>query len=311
MSVLTRAQPTSGILNLNKPPGMTSHDVVAHIRRLTGIRRVGHTGTLDPLATGGLVVCVGQATRLIEYMMPAPKKYRAVIRFGQTTDTLDAEGKVIERRDASHLTESDLQHLLPQFKGEIEQIPPMFSALKRKGQPLYKSARAGQQVDLEPRLVIIHALDWIDWSPPDLTLDVTCSAGTYIRSLARDLGQAAETGAHLVKLTRTANHHWRLDEAVSLDTLVQENQKNPAAWQKYLYPLDYGIRHLPEVVLDDAAISDIKHGRRICLAQQQIGLANDQTDNSPLRAYDLHHNFTAILMLVEANCWQPKKVFQM
>lgn len=310
MSVLTKRPFTAGILNLNKPQGLTSHDVVAHIRKLTGIRRVGHTGTLDPLATGVLVVCIGQATRLIEYMMPGHKKYRAVIRLGQTTDTLDSEGQILERRDTAHLSESDLRHLLPRFQGEIEQIPPLFSALKRRGRPLYKSARAGRQVELEPRPVTIHALEWVDWSPPDLTLEVTCSAGTYLRSLARDLGEAARTGACLIELTRTANHGYRLDEAVPLDTLVQETEIDPAAWQKYLYPLDDAVQHLPKVVLDEAAASDVKHGRSIFLIDHPVEPADDLVDNQPLRAYDLNHNFIAILTPVEAKGWQPKKVFQ-
>ena len=310
MSVLIKGSAIAGILNLNKPSGLTSHDVVARIRKLTGIRRVGHTGTLDPMATGVLVVCVGQATRLIEYMGSARKKYRAVVRFGQTTDTLDIEGQILEQRDTDRLTEAGLRQLLPHFQGQLEQIPPQFSAIKREGRPLYKFARAGQPVQLEARPVTIHALEWVAWSPPDLTLDVTCSAGTYIRALARDLGEATGTGAHLIGLTRTANHCWRLDEAVSLDTLVQETQIELAAWQKYLYPLDYGLEHLPKVILDEAAASDVKHGRSIFLtnhpAESSHALANDLA----LRAYNVDHNFMAILTPAEAHCWHPKKVFQ-
>ncbi|MDX1522559.1 MAG: tRNA pseudouridine(55) synthase TruB, partial [Anaerolineae bacterium] len=220
----------SGLLNINKPQGLTSHDVVARIRKLSGQRKVGHTGTLDPLATGVLLVCLGQATRLIEYVQAGRKKYRGTIRFGQSTDTLDADGQFIDQRDPSHLTEAQLQAILPQFQGEIEQIPPVFSALKKAGQPLYKMARAGQTVELAPRPVVIEALEWVTWQPPDLTLDITCSPGTYIRSLARDLGQMAGTGAHLLSLTRTENGGRSITDAVTLDQLEQAGSHGSNRW---------------------------------------------------------------------------------
>ena len=181
----------SGLLNIDKPTGLTSHDVVARIRKLAKQKKVGHAGTLDPLATGVLLVCLGQATRLIEYVMAGRKQYRATIHFGLTTDTLDADGQVIAERDASHLTEAELRQILPAFQGQIEQVPPIFSALKQGGQPLYKLARAGKTVEVAPRRVTIDSLKWLDWQPPKLTLEVVCSPGTYVRSLARDLGEAA------------------------------------------------------------------------------------------------------------------------
>jgi tRNA pseudouridine55 synthase len=335
--------PISGMLNINKPKGITSHDVVARVRRLAGQRKVGHTGTLDPLATGVLLVCLGQATRLIEYLVNDSKQYRATIRFGLTTDTLDAEGRVIKRSDPSGLSEAHLRELLPTFLGEIEQIPPLFSALKRGGQPLYKRARAGEAVEIEPRRVTIHALTWVDWQPPDLTLDITCSSGTYIRSLARDLGEAAGVGAHLIELIRTASGRWQLAQAVPLERLEYEAAQGEPVWEKYLHPPDQAVVHLPQVTLSDEATLLVKQGRRV-----QLDIVPDAAPPCPLglslsppkarkatppmggtqseqnrrvgdashlrlaRAYTSSGGFLAILTLAEPNVklWQPKKVFE-
>jgi tRNA pseudouridine55 synthase len=290
----------SGLLNLNKPPGLTSHDVVAQIRRLTGQRRVGHAGTLDPLATGVLLVCLGQATRLIEYLMTGQKQYRAVIRFGLTTNTLDSQGQVIAQADPFGLSQAGLMALLPAFTGEIEQIPPIFSALKKDGRPLYQRARAGEKVEVEPRRVTIHTLTVVAWQPPDLTLDVTCSPGTYIRSLAHDLGQAAGVGAHLARLTRTTSGGWRLDEAVSLETLVS----GQADWRAYLHPPDRAVNHLPAVTLTEDEARRVNYG-------QVIQLPQTNPAQPVWRAYTPTGSFLAILTLVEpdAKLWHPKKVF--
>ena len=306
----------SGLLNINKPKGITSHDVVNRVRKLAGQRQVGHAGTLDPLATGVLLVCLGQATRLIEYLMAGRKQYRATFRFGITTDTLDAEGQITAQNDFSSLAEAHLRQILPTFLGEIEQIPPLFSALKKDGQPLYKRARAGEIIEVEPRRVTIHALTWVAWQPPDLTLDITCSPGTYIRSLARDLGEAAGPGAHLAELTRTISGNWQLAHAVSLETLEHEAAHGESTWQRHLHPPDQAITHLPQVTLSEEAVAHVQQGRQI-----QIDSAEDATylesashlDNSKLvRAYTPNGDFLAILTLAEPNAklWQPKKVFQ-
>ncbi|MCG3209994.1 MAG: tRNA pseudouridine synthase B [Anaerolineae bacterium] len=286
----------SGLLIINKPKGLTSHDVVAQIRRITGQRKAGHTGTLDPMATGVLVVCLGQATRLIEYIVAARKQYRAVIRFGVTTDTLDADGQVLTQTDIAGLTADQLRAALPAFTGQIEQRPPMYSAIKQDGQPLYKRARAGQTVDIPPRPVTIFQLDWLDWQPPDLTLEVTCSAGTYIRSLARDLGQAAGTGAHLAELARTANGDWTLAQATALESLT------PANWRESLLPVDRAVAHLPRVALAPDNTEHVRHGR-------QIELPEPSAPGNVLAAFTSDNTFLAILARTEDNGWQPKKVF--
>jgi tRNA pseudouridine55 synthase len=299
----------SGLLNINKPKGITSHDVVIRVRRLTGQRKVGHTGTLDPLATGVLLLCLGQATRLIEYLMPDQKQYQATICFGVTTDTLDADGQITATNDTTHLTESDLRALLPGFLGEIEQIPPIYSALKKEGKPLYKLARAGQKIEVTPRRVTIHTLNWISWQPPYLTLDVVCTSGTYIRSLARDLGRAAGTGAHLSQLSRTASGHWTLDKAIFLEELEREVEADGAAWQKYLHPLDQAVAHLPQVTLSEAATTHVQHGRQIELGV--VPFPETETQPELVRAHTPAGDFLAILTRVKSNdkLWRPQKVF--
>jgi tRNA pseudouridine55 synthase len=288
----------SGLLNINKPQGITSHDVVARVRKLAGQRKVGHAGTLDPLATGVLLVFLGQATRLIEYVVGSRKQYRATLCFGVSTDTFDTEGEVTATATAAHLTETQLRRLLPNFVGNIQQVPPLYSAIKKDGRPLYKLARSGQTVDVPPRPITIHALTWVSWQPPYLTLDVACSAGTYIRSLARDLGDAAGTGAHLTQLVRTASDPWTLDNAVSLSHL-----ENDTGWKKYLHPLDAAITHLPRVDLSQTAAADVGYGRKIEL---------DAPDGENLvSAYTSGGDFLAILTRVESDdkLWKPKKVF--
>ena len=309
------SRPVAGVLNIDKPGGITSHDVVARVRKLSRQDKVGHTGTLDPMATGVLLVCLGQATRLIEYLMYSPKKYRATIRFGVTTDTLDADGMVVAEHDASTLTDRYLREVLSTFRGEMQQVPPLFSALKKNGQPLYKRARAGQRIELDPRPVTIYNLTFVEWKPPDLTVDVACSPGTYIRALARDLGDAVGTGAHLIALVRTANGPWPLDEAVSLAQLEHEARAGDHGWQKFLHPPDQAILHLPKVVLDDGAVSHVKCGRHIQLESkvtEPLSAGSNPPQVDVVRAYTSSGDFLAILKPAkdDENFWQPKKVFR-
>lgn len=289
--------PSSGFFIVNKTIGLTSHDVVGKVRRLVGQRRVGHAGTLDPMATGVLIVCLGQATRLIEYLMAGQKQYRATVRFGLTTDTLDTEGQIISQKDPSALTENKLRAILPQFVGQIEQLPPIFSAIKKDGQPLYKRARAGEEVMVDPRPVTIYALDWVDWQLPDLIINVTCSPGTYIRSLARDLGESAGVGAHLAGLVRTRSGDCLLTEAVTLGELEKTD------WLSRLQPLDRAIAHLPHVILSQEQTQHVQYGRKIVLDTNQT--------SDVICAYTPTNQFLAILTPVDPTkkLWQPKKVF--
>jgi len=207
-----------GFFNLNKPAQWTSHDVVNRVRRLLQIQKVGHAGTLDPLATGVLPICVGKGTKVVEYLLAADKEYRAVLRLGEETDSLDATGKVI-RRSEVNVAEAELRGVLGQFRGEIEQTPPMYSAIKIRGVPLYKAARAGQKIAVSPRHVTIRFLELLSFEDRDATIQVVCSKGTYIRSLCADIGRQLGCGAHLLRLQRLRSGPFQLEEAVTIDEL--------------------------------------------------------------------------------------------
>ncbi len=207
-------------LLIDKPEGRTSFDIVKAVRRWTDISKVGHAGTLDPLATGLLIVLVARpATRLQEAFMHLPKTYEGTMRLGETTPSHDQETEVEERTEVSHLSRADLEEARSQFLGVIEQVPPMYSAVKVDGEPLYKKARRGESVERPPRQVQIEAFEVLDWRAPVLEFRVDCSKGTYIRSLARDLGEELDVGAHLASLRRTAIGPHQVEEAWSLDTL--------------------------------------------------------------------------------------------
>lgn len=286
-----------GILNIDKPQGYTSHDVVARVRRLSGQRRVGHAGTLDPMATGVLLVCLGKATRLVEYLADGIKVYRATIRFGVVTDTWDAEGTVVARGDGEGLALAEIREALAAFVGQIEQVPPMYSALKHHGQPLYRLARRGVTIERRPRLVEIHRLEVLAWQPPDLVLQVTCSKGTYVRSLAHELGQRLGPGAHLAALTRIAVGRFGLQDAVALDTLMAQGADG--SWRRHLLPIERGVGDLPGVVLDAEAVRRVAHGQALAFSGPEV---------SPVAAYDATGHLVAILERA-ADSWRPRKVF--
>lgn len=209
----------NGVIVIDKPQGLTSFDIVRQVRRLYKTKRVGHAGTLDPLATGVLPVAVGQATRLVEYMMEGEKTYRAKLKLGEVTDTQDAEGQVLEEQDWQHVDRAALDAAIVDFKGAIKQLPPMFSALKKDGQPLYKLARQGVEVEREPREVVIHSLVIDVFEPPYITLTARCSKGTYIRTLCHDLGLALGCGAHMTELRRLACGQFDISSSHTLDEL--------------------------------------------------------------------------------------------
>ncbi|HEY74902.1 MAG TPA: tRNA pseudouridine(55) synthase TruB [Thermoflexia bacterium] len=285
----------NGILNLNKPRGMTSHDVVDRVRAVAKQRRVGHAGTLDPMATGVLLVCLGRATRLAEYLMASPKTYRARIRLGIATDTYDAEGQVVEERPVE-VARADVEAALDRFRGRILQVPPMYSAIKRKGQPLYRLARQGITVEREPRPVEIYELRLTGWEPPDLTLEITCSPGTYVRSLAHDLGQVLGCGAHLAGLVRLASGDFRLEDAVPLEELT------PDRLPEVLLPPDAALRRYPALHLDGQTARAVRSGRAI---------AGPPPEGEPLaRAYGPDGSFLAVLEYQpDRGVWHPRKVF--
>ncbi len=249
----------AGVLTIDKPQGLTSHDVVGRVRRVSGIRRVGHAGTLDPLATGVLVVCVGWATRFVEYIVGQPKAYEATVRLGQTTDSYDADGMVVAERPVE-VEAAEIEAALVDFRGDIRQRAPIFSAIKQDGQPLYKRARRGEAVEAPVRDVTIYALTVAAYEPPLLDLRIVCSSGTYIRSLAHDLGQTLGCGGHITALRRTAVGEFTAQDAVPLDALSPEN------WSSYLQPPDVAVAHLPAIQLEAEEAAELRYGRPVTAA---------------------------------------------
>lgn len=237
----------NGYLALDKPRGWTSHDVVARVRRIVGVRRVGHAGTLDPAATGVLPIAVGTATRTIEYLAEASKTYLADVTLGIETDSYDAEGQVVSQIDASHMTQDVVEEHLAAFRGPINQIPPMHSAIHVNGQRLYDLARQGKTIDRAPRQITIHRLEIRAWRAPVVTLLVECSKGTYVRSLAHDLGGALGVGGMLSSLVRTRSGPFHLRDAVTLEVLEQRIGVQP--WSAIAYHPDVAVQHLPAATL--------------------------------------------------------------
>jgi len=287
-----------GLLNIDKPAGPTSHDIVAAVRRGTRVKKVGHAGTLDPMATGVLVVCVGAATRLSQYAMGSRKTYVARVRFGIETDTYDAGGTVTAQSDAP-LEREAVEGALGAFRGEIEQVPPMYSAIKQDGHKLYDLARAGHEVERSARPVTVYRLEMIAWEPPFATLRVECSAGTYIRSLAYDLGRAVGTGAHLAALERAASGPFTVEDAVAWDDFQAAMASD--TWRDYLLPPDMALAEHPRVGLTAAEAEDIRHGRLIPVDEARE-FAGDLA-----RAYDPAGRFFAILERRGIR-WKPRKV---
>ena len=247
---------TSGILLLDKPVGPTSHDAVARVRRAAGLRRVGHAGTLDPLADGLLVLGLGPAARFLEYLVGLDKTYETTVRLGQATTTYDAEGEVTAEHPVS-VSAAQLTAALDAFRGPIRQRVPSHSAVKRDGRPLYESARRGEMIDLPQRDVVIHALDLLAFDPPLVTLRVACSSGTYIRSLAHDLGAALGCGGHVAALRRTAVGAFSVDGAVPLDTLT------PQSVAAALLPPAAAVAHLPRLEVDESGATRLSLGQRL------------------------------------------------
>ncbi len=241
-----------GLLIIDKPAGMTSHDVVAAVRKRLGTREVGHTGTLDPMATGVLPLVVGEGTKLTPFLAADDKEYEGELELGVQTDTLDAEGQVTARAPCEHVTEPALREAFARLTGRIEQVPPMYSALKREGRRLHELARAGEKVDLAARPVRVDRFDLTVFAPPRARFVVACSKGTYVRALVRDAGAALGCGAMLTALRRTRAGRFTLGDAAALE------QVRPGT---RLIPLAEAIAHLPAITLTEPQLVDVSHGR--------------------------------------------------
>lgn len=295
-----------GILNIDKPYGLTSMDVVRRIKRASGQRRVGHGGTLDPIATGVIPVCLGLATRLMEYVVSGSKSYLASIELGASTDTYDALGEVTNRRDASGISLSDIESALVAFAGDILQVPPMYSALKRDGKRLYDLARAGVEVERDARPVVVHAITILDWTPPVVTLQVDCGKGFYVRSLAHDLGQALGCGGHLKSLARLRTGAFSVEDALSLDEA--EERFTGGNWREVVHSPDIALYDLPALIVAKRTEDMIRNGRFF-----EIGSASvppEQGERS--RAYSTDGRFLATVVFDSGlRQWRPEKVFDL
>lgn len=255
-----------GVVLLDKPAGMSSQGAVTAVKRAFNADKAGHTGTLDPMATGLLPICLGEATKYSQDLLEADKTYVARIKFGARTDTGDAEGQVIETFNLpTFANESELKQsldaLLPKFMGAISQVPPMYSALKRDGKPLYEYARAGVELERAPREITIHRIRWTDIQWPEATLEVSCSKGTYIRVLAEDLGTAFACGAHLVGLRRTEVGHLSLEQSFTIES-IQQGLKDSAS---YILPVDALLQTLPHLTVDEQQAKRLEMGQRVPL----------------------------------------------
>lgn len=294
----------SGVLVIDKPTGMTSHDVVNVVRRGTGIRRVGHTGTLDPRASGVLVILVGPAVRLSEYISASDKRYQAIIRMGTATDTYDAEGAFTRDEVPVDVTEEQFDAELKKFEGEIEQTPPAYSAVKVGGRKAYEMARKGEKVELEPRMIQVHHLEVLEWATPEVVVDVHCSSGTYIRSLANDLGEVLGCGAYLVGLRRTKNGRFSLRDSTPLRKLEESFERGD--WYKHLIPAAESLSDWPSIVLDADGVETIRHGQR-------LKVEADHPEDEMVRGISEADELVALMKKVEGADggfeWQPKKVF--
>ncbi len=299
-----------GILNINKPSGKTSFSVVSMVKRWSGERRVGHAGTLDPAATGVLPVCLGQGTRIVEFLHDATKVYRAQIELGVTTDTYDACGRITRRGDPSGISREQLESALASFCGLIQQTPPMYSAVRHQGHKLYELARHGLDVERKSRPARIYRLALLDWQPPLAAIEVECGKGTYIRSLAHDLGQLLGCGASLKSLIRLRYGLFDVKNAVSIPQL--EEAFRGGYWQHFIHPIDSVLLDWRAAVVADATEDMIRKGQSFVLP---AGGDTDHKEPPPVsaqnrcRAYTIDGQFLGVLRFYpERGQWQPEKV---
>lgn len=289
-----------GIVNVLKPAGMTSHDVVARLRKIYHTRKVGHTGTLDPDAVGVLPVCIGQATRLVEYLTDKEKTYKTMLKFGHETNTQDASGEITASTALPALSREAFCAVTRQFVGEIQQIPPMYSAIKKDGQPLYKLARQGLTVAVEPRSVMIHEINVLLYNQEGAMLEVRCGKGTYIRTLCQDLGRACGSSAYMTYLMRTASGSFGIDRAVTLAQL--EQSEHP---EQFLLDMNSSLVDMPALTVTSPAMQDrIQNG-----LEQRIPGAAEQPDGTICRALSQDGQLLAIGCSKGAY-FQPNKVFK-
>lgn len=274
-SVRKKRLDIDGVLLLDKPAGISSNDALIRAKRAMNAKKAGHTGTLDPFATGLLPICFGEATKFSQDLLDADKTYETVVHLGIATTTGDTEGEVLKTSEAVSFSRDEIESVFARFRGDILQVPPMYSALKRDGKPLYEYARAGVELEREARPVTIGELILLDWESPFLTLRVTCSKGTYIRVLGEDIGHALECGAHLKVLRRTRVGSLGIDKAVSLMNLEASLPDETGAQHKRLEPVDYLLSSFPALSLNAFLTKRFLNGQRLSLAKEGVQVSAD------------------------------------
>ena len=297
-----------GVLLVNKPAGETSNAVLQRAKRLFFANKAGHTGALDPLATGVLPLCFGEATKFSQFLLDADKVYVSEFELGVTSDTADADGEVLVSTDASHVGRADIEKEISAFRGEIDQVPPMYSALKKDGQPLYKLARQGIEVERKARRVTIFAYDILDFTPakqPVLRVRVHCTKGTYIRSLAADLGEALGVGARVVSLHREQAGAFRYEDALNLEDLETERGEARAeTLDHYLLSMDAPVASLPKIALEEDSAYYFGRGNPVMdLEVYQIGKEGDT-----VRVFEESGRFLGLAEITDDGCLAPKRL---
>lgn len=297
----------NGFINLYKTVGITSMDALRRAKRITGQRqKVGHGGTMDPLARGVLPVCFGQATRLMDYVVGGTKRYVMDVKLGESTTTYDSEGEVTATRSVAGITQADIESALEPFIGVVDQVPPMYSAVKVDGQRLYKLARAGIEVEREARSVEIQGIRLTKLDLPTLTLDVECGRGVYMRSLAHDLGDALGCGGHVTDLERRYCGGFSSEDGVTLEDLEAEAQREPDGWRRLLHPVDWVVRDMKTVTVGAAAEKFLRNGQSVSLGRADLNAGYLEQ----FRAYNTAGQFLALVRFDRAgNSWKPLKVF--
>ncbi|MEN8262779.1 MAG: tRNA pseudouridine(55) synthase TruB [Nitrospirota bacterium] len=279
------------VISINKPKGITSQDAVSKVKKILKVKKAGHTGTLDPMATGLLIVCVNRATRLASYFTGLDKEYMAVMKLGETTDTLDAEGSITSVSDPADIDKASISRVLKSFEGTIQQLPPMYSALKHKGKPLYKLAREGMEIERKPREVSIEYIKLLDTKLPYVTFSTRCSKGTYIRTLCDDIGRELGVGAHLYELERTEIGQYKIDNSLSLDELKSISQGEKI--DKGIYTMYEALSWLPEFRISETMLKRIMHGNPVELNRRTV-LSDDLKSASGIKIMSADGDLLAI-----------------
>ena len=302
-----------GILNINKPVGPTSHDIVVRLRRIIHPKRIGHAGTLDPPATGVLLICLDNATRITEYLMDLPKRYRATMVLGAETDTQDQTGSILQEFDCSHVNKDMLDSVLKKFVGTIMQVPPMVSAIHYQGRRLYELARSGKTVERVARPVQVYSIQLVDFKPgsrAEATLDIECSRGTYVRTICADIGRALSCGAYMSSLVRTAIGKFTVDAAVSVEAVEEKVASGKLG--EVIIRIDKALEHLPSVKLSSADSRLVVHGSAVPLHRVDLPFTR-LTEGLAVRMYDPENRLLGIGVVAVSSkgihIVKPDKIF--